>query len=326
MKLLVTGGAGYIGSHVTLQLVEAGHEVVVLDNLSTGKAHAVVGAELVVGDLADGEVLDALFVRHRFDAVLHFAASIVVPESVADPLKYYANNTANMLNLLVRVERHETSHVVFSSTAAVYGMPDMAQVEETTPLAPINPYGASKAMDERILADLAYARPNLSYVALRYFNVAGADPEGRIGQETPEATHLIKVACQAALGERDGVDVFGTDYATPDGTCIRDYIHVEDLARAHLDALDYLTAGGESVTLNCGYGHGASVHEVLNVTQRVSDVDFPIRETARRAGDSPHLVAVNARIREVLGWQPQLDDLRTIVAHAWAWEQKLVAR
>ncbi|MGH8274817.1 MAG: UDP-glucose 4-epimerase GalE [Gammaproteobacteria bacterium] len=326
MKLLVTGGAGYIGSHVTLQLVEAGHEVVVFDNLSTGKAHAVIGAELVVGDLADDAVLDAVFERHGFDGALHFAASIVVPESVADPLKYYLNNTANMLNLLARVERHETPHFIFSSTAAVYGMPDVAQVEEITPLAPINPYGASKAMDERILADLARARTSLSYVALRYFNVAGADPKGRIGQETPEATHLIKVACQAALGERDGVDIFGTDYATPDGTCIRDYIHVEDLARAHLDALDYLATGGKSAILNCGYGHGASVREVLKVMQEVSGVDFPIRDAARRAGDPPHLVAANARIREALGWQPRRDDLETIVASAWAWEQKLAAR
>ncbi|MGA7964776.1 MAG: UDP-glucose 4-epimerase GalE, partial [Gammaproteobacteria bacterium] len=298
MKLLVTGGAGYIGSHVTRQLSEAGHEVVVYDNLSTGKAHAVIGAELVVGDLADGALLDALFARHAFDGVLHFAASIVVPESVADPLKYYANNTGNMLNVLERVAAHDVRHVVFSSTAAVYGMPEVAQVSEQTPLAPINPYGASKMMSERVLADLARARKSLSYVALRYFNVAGGDPEGRIGQETPNATHLIKVACQAALGQRDGVDIFGTDYATPDGTCVRDYIHVEDLARAHGDALDYLAAGGDSVTLNCGYGHGASVREVLETVQAVSGVDFPVREAARRAGDPPHLIAANERIRE----------------------------
>ena len=326
MKLLVTGGAGYIGSHVTRQLAAAGHEVVVFDNLSTGKAHAVIGAELVVGDLADGAMLDALFARDAFDAVLHFAASIVVPESVLDPLKYYANNTGNMLNLLERVATHNVRHVVFSSTAAVYGMPAVAQVSEQTPLAPINPYGASKMMSERLLADLAHARASLSYVALRYFNVAGADPQARIGQETPDATHLIKVACQAALGRREGVDIFGTDYATPDGTCIRDYIHVEDLAQAHLDALDYLAAGGESATLNCGYGHGASVREVLATVQQVTGIDFAVREAARRAGDPPHLVAANARIREVLGWQPQWDDLRTIVAHAWAWEQHLATR
>ncbi|MDN5865300.1 MAG: UDP-glucose 4-epimerase GalE [Gammaproteobacteria bacterium] len=323
MKLLVTGGAGYIGSHVTLQLVEAGHEVVVLDNLSTGRAHAVIGAELVVGDLADGALLDALFARHDFDAVLHFAASIVVPESVADPLKYYVNNTANTLNLLQRVETHKTPHVVFSSTAAVYGMPDVEQVQETTPLAPINPYGASKAMDERILDDLASARADFHYVALRYFNVAGADPGARIGQETPAATHLIKVACQAALGERDGMEIFGTDYPTPDGTCVRDYIHVHDLARAHVDALDYLAGGGANTILNCGYGRGASVREVLDAVRRASGVEFPVRETRRRPGDPPRLIAANACVRETLGWQPRLDDLDTIVAHAWAWEQKI---
>lgn len=326
MKLLVTGGAGYIGSHVTLQLAEAGHEVVVLDNLSTGHAHAVIGAELVVGDLGDEALLDALFERHAFDAVLHFAASIVVPESVADPLKYYTNNTANLVNLLRRVERHETPHVVFSSTAAVYGMPDVAEVDENMPLEPINPYGASKAMDERILADLAAARPNVGHVTLRYFNVAGADPEGRIGQQTPEATHLLKVACQAALGERDDMAIFGTDYPTPDGTCIRDYVHVVDLARAHLEALSYLAGGGESTMLNCGYGRGVSVREVLDVMRRASGADFPIREEGRRAGDPPRLVAANRRIREVLGWQPRRNDLETIVADAWAWEKKLAAR
>lgn len=326
MKLLVTGGAGYIGSHVTRQLGEAGHEVVVYDNLSTGKAHAVIGAELVVGDLADGALLDALFARHAFDGVLHFAASIVVPESVADPLKYYSNNTANMLNLLKRVEAHEVRHVVFSSTAAVYGMPEVDQVSEQTPLAPINPYGASKMMSERVLADLAHAHSSLSYVALRYFNVAGADPAGRIGQETPEATHLIKVACQAALGRRDGVDIFGTDYDTPDGTCVRDYIHVEDLARAHGDALDYLAAGGGSAILNCGYGRGASVRQVLETAREVTGIDFPVREAARRAGDPPRLIAANERIQEVLGWKPHLDDLRTLVSHAWVWERKLAER
>jgi len=326
MKLLVSGGAGYIGSHVVLQLLESGHEVVVFDNLSTGQAHAVGDAELVVGDLADGDMLDALFERHRFDGVLHFAASIVVPESVADPLKYYDNNTGNMIRLLERVNMHRVPHFVFSSTAAVYGMPEVPVVDEQVRLAPINPYGASKMMSERVLADLARAEPALSYVALRYFNVAGADPEGRIGQETPNATHLIKVACQAALGERDGVDIFGTDYDTPDGTCIRDYIHVADLARAHLEALDYLAGGGDSTVLNCGYGRGYSVREVLDVAHRVTGREFPVREGERRAGDPPQLVSAAGRIREVLGWQPRYDDLETIVGHAWAWEQRLAAR
>ena len=326
MKLLVSGGAGYIGSHVTRQLAEAGHDVVVYDNLSTGKASAVLGAELVVGDLADDGALDALFARHAFDGVLHFAASIVVPESVADPLGYYANNTGNMLNLLKRVSAHRVAHVVFSSTAAVYGMPDAGQVGEGSPLAPINPYGASKMMSERMLADLARAEPGLNYVALRYFNVAGADPQARIGQQTPNATHLIKVACQAALGQRDGIDIYGTDYPTPDGTCIRDYIHVEDLARAHVDALAYLSGGGESTVLNCGYGRGASVREVLAMARKVTGVDFPVREAGRRAGDPARLVAANKRILDVLGWSPQFQDLETIIAHAWAWERKLAGQ
>lgn len=319
MKVLVTGGAGYIGSHVVRQLGEAGHEVVVYDNLSTGNRWAVLGGTLVEGDLADGERLDALFAAHRFDAVLHFAAFIVVPESVAEPLKYYGNNTRNTLGLLERVARFCVPHFVFSSTAAVYGMPEQSVIDESTPLAPINPYGASKMMSERMLMDLG-AAGGPGYVALRYFNVAGADPEARIGQATPDATHLIKVACQAALGQRERLQIFGTDYPTPDGTCIRDYIHVEDLARAHLDALDYLAGSGPSRVLNCGYGRGYSVREVVDAVRRVSGVEFRVDEASRRPGDPPALVADNALIREVLGWQPQFDDLERIVTDAWRWE------
>lgn len=325
MKVLVTGGAGYIGSHVLRQLREAGHEAVVFDNLSTGHRWAVLGAPLVEGDLADGDALDALFQAHDFDAVLHFAAHIVVPESVAKPLKYYANNTRNTLNLLERVQRHGVPRFVFSSTAAVYGMPGEATVDESTALAPINPYGASKMMSERMLTDLG-AAGGPRHVILRYFNVAGADPEARIGQATPDATHLIKVACQTALGQREKLSIFGTDYPTPDGTCIRDYIHVEDLARAHIDALDHLAGDGESRILNCGYGRGYSVREVIEAVREVSGVDFAVEEAPRRAGDPSALVADNRRIRATLGWTPKYADLRTIVADAWRWESRMAGR
>jgi len=321
MKVLVTGGAGYIGSHVLRQLREAGHDAVVFDNLSTGHRWAVLGAPLVEGDLADGDALDALFQAHAFDAVLHFAAHIVVPESVAEPLKYYANNTRNTLNLLERVQRAGVPRFVFSSTAAVYGMPEQSTVDEDTPLAPINPYGASKMMSERMLTDFS-AAGGPRHVILRYFNVAGADPQARIGQATPDATHLIKVACQTALGQRQKLQIFGTDYPTPDGTCIRDYIHVEDLARAHVDALDHLSDGGDSRILNCGYGRGYSVREVIEAVREVSGVDFAVEEAPRRAGDPPALVADNRRIRAVLGWEPRFADLRTIVADAWRWESR----
>jgi len=325
MKVLVTGGAGYIGSHVVRQLGEAGHDIVVFDNLSTGHRWAITYGELVEGDLADEALLDEVFRVHGFDAVLHFAANIVVPESVANPLKYYANNTRNTLNLLKAIEKHQVPYMVFSSTAAVYGMPDAEVLTEDMPLAPINPYGASKMMSERMIMDLAHAS-GLRYVILRYFNVAGADLEGRIGQATPEATHLIKVASECVAGVRDGMKIFGTDYDTRDGTCVRDYIHVEDLAKAHVMALDYMARGGESEVLNCGYGRGFTVREVIDTVKRESGADFPVELVGRRAGDPVALMADNQRIRQVLGWAPDHDDLAVIVRSALNWEKILQQR
>lgn len=321
MRLLVTGGAGYIGSHVTRLLGEAGHEVVVLDNLSTGFRQAVLSGELVVGDLCDTALLDRLFRQHRFEGVLHFAANIVVPESVANPLKYYRNNSFNVLNLLEVMQKHEPRYLIFSSTAAVYGMPQSALVSEESPLQPINPYGASKMVSERMIIDHA-AVSGLRHVILRYFNVAGADPGGRIGQSTPAATHLIKVAAQTALGLRPALQIFGTDYPTPDGTCIRDYIHVEDLASAHLAALDHLAAGGASELLNCGYGHGLSVREVVESVKQVTGVDFTVQTSDRRPGDPAQLAADNRRILATLDWRPRHDDLETIVTSAVDWERR----
>ncbi|WP_018718801.1 UDP-glucose 4-epimerase GalE [Arhodomonas aquaeolei] len=320
MRILVTGGAGYIGSHVVHELLAGGHEVVVYDNLSTGHAWAVGEASLVVADLADRETL-ASVLREGFDAVMHFAAHIVVPESIADPLRYYANNTGNTLGLLTEVTAAGVPQFVFSSTAAVYGIPETELVSEDTPLAPINPYGASKMMSERMLMDAA-AASSLRYGILRYFNVAGAHPDGHIGQATPAATHLIKVACQTALGRRPSLSVFGTDYATPDGTCVRDYIHVVDLARAHVQLLDHLAAGGDSRVYNCGYGHGSSVREVVDTVRRVHGAPFEVEEAPRRAGDPPALVADSTRLRRELGWTPAFDDLETIVRHAYQWESR----
>jgi UDP-glucose 4-epimerase len=320
--ILVTGGAGYIGSHVVRQLGEAGERVVVLDDLSTGFRQAVTHGELVVGNTGDAAVLDDLFSRFDIDTVMHFAAHTIVPESVADPLKYYRNNTCASRNLLEAAVRAGVRHVVFSSTAAVYGVPEGGVASESSPTDPINPYGQSKLMTEWMLRDVAAAHP-LRYVALRYFNVAGSDPEGRIGQSTPKATLLTKVACEAAVGKRDHVAIFGTDYPTPDGTGVRDYIHVEDLADAHLHALRYLRDGGASTTLNCGYGHGYSVREVIDMVEKVAGVALDKRESPRRPGDPATLVAEASRIRETLGWTPRYDDLQTIVASSLQWERKL---
>jgi UDP-glucose 4-epimerase len=317
--ILVTGGAGYIGSHVVRQLGEAGENVVVLDDLSTGFEQAVLYGELVVGNTGDAECVQALFERFDIDTVMHFAAHTVVPESVEDPLKYYRNNTAASRTLLEHALAANVRHFVFSSTAAVYGIPQGGLAAEDSPTAPINPYGTSKLMTELMLRDVAAVNP-MRFVALRYFNVAGSDPETRIGQSTPRATLLTKVACEAAVGKRDHVAIFGTDYDTPDGTGVRDYIHVEDLADAHLRALDYLREGGESQTLNCGYGHGYSVREVIAMVEKVAGRELAKRETERRAGDPPTLVAAADRIRSILGWKPRYDDLETICATSYRWE------
>ncbi len=326
MTVLVSGGAGYIGSHMVLELLDRGESVVVLDNLSTGFWWAVPKeVPLIQGDVADQDLVARLITEHGISEIAHFAAKIVVPESVADPLGYYLNNTVKTRALLESAVRGGVRRVIFSSTAAVYGEPPVSPVPEEIELNPINPYGRSKLMSEWMLADAAKAH-GLGYVVLRYFNVAGADPRGRSGQSSPHATHLIKVAGQAALGQRDGLEVFGTDYPTPDGTCVRDYIHVTDLARAHLAALDHLRGGGESLTLNCGYGRGYSVKQVVEVVKKVSGVDFPVKFSGRRAGDPAALVAKADRIRNELGWKPEHEDLEEIVRQALAWEDSLKTR
>ena len=324
MGVLVTGGAGYIGSHMVLELLDAGEDVVVLDNLSTGFRWAVPDqARFVEGDVGDRDLVSRLFLSNSIDAIIHFAGSVVVPESVANPLGYYLNNTCKSRSLIASAVQIKVPHFIFSSTAAVYGMPKENPVAEGVLLEPISPYGTSKLMTELILRDTARAH-DLRYVALRYFNVAGADPRGRSGQSTARATHLIKVACETALRERPYLEVFGTDYPTPDGTCIRDYIHVSDLVRAHLDALRYLRAGGKSEVLNCGYGSGFSVLDVIGSVKQASQSDFAVRMGPRRAGDPAAIVAKADRISEVLGWEPKLNDLDSIVGHALAWEKRLI--
>ncbi|HEV8016928.1 MAG TPA: UDP-glucose 4-epimerase GalE [Steroidobacteraceae bacterium] len=322
-SILVTGGAGYIGSHVALQLRERGERVVVLDDLSRGFRQAVLDTPLVVGKVGDRDTVLRLLKGEGVDTVMHFAAYTIVPESVSEPLKYYGNNTCSTRTLLECCLEARVKHFVFSSTAAVYGIPAGGIAAEDTPTAPINPYGTSKLMSEWMLASVAQAAP-LTYAALRYFNVAGSDPRGRIGQATPDATLLVKVACEAAAGRRAGVAIYGTDYPTEDGTGVRDYIHVEDLACAHLDALSYLRSGGASTTLNVGYGHGYSVRQVLASVERVSGRRLAVREEPRRPGDPPALIARADRIRAQLGWSPRLDDLDTIVRTAYDWEQRLL--
>ena len=322
VKILVTGGAGYVGSHVVKLLGERGYEVLTYDNLSTGHEEAVLYGKLVVGDLGDKDRLRRIFEEFKPEAVMHFAAYIVVPESVREPLRYYRNNVINTINLLEVMDEFGVDKFIFSSSAAVYGIPKEIPVSENAPLRPINPYGETKATVERILRDLSGAGRNFNYVSLRYFNVAGADPEGRIGFAYPNPTHLIIRAVKAVKGELEMLEIYGTDYPTPDGTCIRDYIHVSDLASAHVIALEYLLEGGRSDIFNCGYGYGYSVREVIEAVKKVTGKDLNVVESLRREGDPPVLVADSRKIRERLGWEPKYDDLEFIIRTAWEWEIK----
>jgi UDP-glucose 4-epimerase len=326
-KILVTGGAGYIGSHAVLALIDAGHSPVVIDNLTTGFRWAIPdGVSLYEGDVSDADLVAKILADEKVEAIMHFAGSIIVPESVENPLKYYRNNTANSRSLIESAVTGGVKHFIFSSTAATYGIPDESPVREDTPQLPINPYGLSKLMTEHMLRDVAAAH-DFNYCALRYFNVAGADPQARTGQSTAGATHLIKVAVETALGKRDHVSVFGTDYDTPDGTGVRDYIHVSDLAAAHVIALENLFADpATSHTLNCGYGHGYSVLQVLDAVDRVTNQQIERQMEPRRAGDPDALISDNSAIRSRFGWQPKYADLDTIVTHALQWERKLGER
>ncbi|MBI4684812.1 MAG: UDP-glucose 4-epimerase GalE [Nitrospirae bacterium] len=321
-KIFVTGGAGYIGSHVVRDLGKKGYDVLIYDNLSTGHEWAVLSGRLVKGDLADKSFLDEVIKDFKPDAVMHFAALIQVEESVREPLKYFRNNTANAMNLLEVMLENRIKNFIFSSTAAVYGIPDKLPVNEDVPMNPTNPYGESKAMVEQMLSDLSNAS-DFNYIALRYFNVAGADSQGRIGQAYKESTHLITRALKTAKGELPKLLIFGADYMTSDGTCIRDYIHVDDLSVAHILTLDYLSDNGKSRVFNCGYGHGYSVREVVQAAKKVTGIDFRTEETGRRDGDSPALLADSSRLKAELNWKPKHDDLGYIIKTAWEWEKKL---
>ncbi len=322
-SILVTGGAGYIGSHVVKLLGERGENIIILDDLSTGFEHSILYGKFIQGNTGDKKLVDRILQQHNIDSVLHFAAHTIVPESVENPLKYYENNTCCTRNLLECCSKAGIENIIFSSTAAVYGELETGFASEETPTAPINPYGSSKLMSEQMIRDLSKAT-ELNHVILRYFNVAGSDPDGKIGQSTKNATLLIKVAAEVAVGKREKLFVFGTDYPTPDGTGIRDYIHVSDLAEAHINALDYLRNNGESTTLNCGYGHGFSVKEVINAINEEHGVPICVEEMPRRAGDPPELISVAEKIRQTIGWQPQYDDLNLIVKTSLAWEKKLI--
>ncbi len=322
MKIFVTGGAGYIGSHAVIVLAEAGHEILVYDNLCNGHEKSVLYGRLVKGDLADTELLNKTLADFKPDAVIHFAAFIQVGESVLKPLKYYRNNVINSMNLLEAMQKNNINNILYSSTAAVYGIPEKIPVDENAPMRPINPYGASKIMIEQVLSDLA-ASSDFHYATLRYFNVAGADPQCRVGQKYRESTHLITRALKTAKGEIKKLSIYGTDYPTPDGTCIRDYIHVTDLADAHLMALNHLIKTKENMIMNCGYGHGFSVREVIGAARKVTGINFDTEETVRRAGDAINLVADSAKLRNITGWKPRYDDLEFIIKTAWEWERKI---
>jgi len=324
MKVLVTGGAGYIGSHIVRSLGEKGYEVVVYDNLSYGHRWAVLYGRLIEGDLSDLTLLQKVFREEQFDAVIHMAAYIVVDESIRKPLAYYRNNFVNALNLIDACLRYHVHTFIFSSSAAVYGIPEKVPVDEEDPVMPINPYGASKMMVERALYDVSISSP-FKYISLRYFNVAGADRLVRIGQAREDATHLITVALRTALGRRECLNIYGSDYQTPDGTCVRDYIHVDDLSDAHVLGLEYLRDGGGSKVYNCGYGRGYSVKEVVSLVKQITGTDFPVRHAERRPGDPPVLVADATRIRNELNWRPKFDDVRYIIKTAWEWEKKMAA-